>query len=186
MTQYMILIYETRPRTRAARPSRGASMLDAHNTFVKQWAISAGHSRRRGALQPTSTATRSAGAQVTDGPFVETKEALGGYYLVEARDLDQASQIAKLCPAPNGGVEVRPIMDTSTPPRHDRPRDADAPSGRRRAGGRAPPRVGLRAGRDGARRGRPRRRRGVRAGGVRRARCRRGPGAGCPSARARG
>ncbi|MCW2861276.1 MAG: hypothetical protein JWP48_2984, partial [Actinoallomurus sp.] len=47
---------------------------------------------------------------VTDGPFAETKEALGGYYLVEARDLDQALEIAKLCPARFGGVEVRPVM----------------------------------------------------------------------------
>ena len=50
---------------------------------------------------------------VTDGPFAETKEALGGFYLVEARDLDHALEIAKLCPAPYGGVEVRPVMDTS-------------------------------------------------------------------------
>jgi hypothetical protein len=48
---------------------------------------------------------------VTDGPFAETKEALGGYYLVEARDLDHALQIAKLCPARFGGVEVRPVME---------------------------------------------------------------------------
>ena len=48
---------------------------------------------------------------VTDGPFVETKEALGGYYVIEAADLDQALAIAKVCPAPYGGVEVRPIMD---------------------------------------------------------------------------
>ena len=52
---------------------------------------------------------------VTDGPFAETKEALGGFYLIEARDLDQALAVAKLCPAPYGGVEVRPIMDTSGP-----------------------------------------------------------------------
>jgi hypothetical protein len=50
---------------------------------------------------------------VTDGPFVETKETLGGYYLIEARDLDHALELSKLCPAPHGGVEVRPIMDTS-------------------------------------------------------------------------
>jgi hypothetical protein len=50
---------------------------------------------------------------VTDGPFTETKEALGGYYLIEARDLDHALDIAKLCPAAYGGVEVRPIMDVS-------------------------------------------------------------------------
>jgi hypothetical protein len=53
---------------------------------------------------------------VTDGPFVETKEALGGFYLIEAADLDQALAFAKLCPAPDGGVELRPIMDTSGAP----------------------------------------------------------------------
>ena len=56
----------------------------------------------------------SSGSPVfTDGPFTETKEALGGYYLIEAADLDQALEIAKLCPAPFGGVEVRPVMDMS-------------------------------------------------------------------------
>jgi hypothetical protein len=48
---------------------------------------------------------------VTDGPFLETKEALGGFYVVEARDLDHALEIAKGCPAPFGGVEVRPVVD---------------------------------------------------------------------------
>jgi len=45
----------------------------------------------------------------TDGPFVETKEALGGYYVIEAADLDHALAIARLCPSAHGGVEVRPI-----------------------------------------------------------------------------
>ena len=65
------------------------------------------------ALQPTSTATTIRNDVVTDGPFIESKEALGGYYLIEASDLDHALEIAKLCPAQFGGVEVRPIMDTS-------------------------------------------------------------------------
>ena len=54
---------------------------------------------------------------VTDGPFVETK-ALNGIYVVEARDLDDAIEIAKLCPAPapGGGVEVRPVVDPTTNP----------------------------------------------------------------------
>ena len=47
---------------------------------------------------------------VTDGPFAETKEALGGYYLIEAKDLDEAIAIAKDVPTPFGGVEVRPIQ----------------------------------------------------------------------------
>jgi hypothetical protein len=46
---------------------------------------------------------------VTDGPFAETKEALGGYYLVDAESLDEALALAKQVPAPFGGVEVRPI-----------------------------------------------------------------------------
>ena len=50
------------------------------------------------------------GSDVTDGPFVETKEALGGYYLIEAPDLDTALAVGKLCPARFGGVEVRPVM----------------------------------------------------------------------------
>jgi hypothetical protein len=48
---------------------------------------------------------------VTDGPFIETKEALGGYYVVDCKDLDQALELAKKCPSAN--VEVRPVMDTS-------------------------------------------------------------------------
>ena len=68
-------------------------------------------------LQPPDTATtvrvEDGRTLTTDGPFAETKEALGGYYLIEARDLDHALEIAKLCPAPFGGVEVRPIMDMS-------------------------------------------------------------------------
>jgi hypothetical protein len=47
---------------------------------------------------------------VTDGPFAETKEELGGYYLIRARDLDHALELAKLVPEPN--VEVRPVMPT--------------------------------------------------------------------------
>ena len=66
------------------------------------------------ALDATSTATSIRGDIVTDGPFAETKEALGGYYLIEAADLDQALAVAKLCPAPRGGVEVRPILDVTS------------------------------------------------------------------------
>jgi hypothetical protein len=66
------------------------------------------------ALLPTSSATSlrrdsSGKLVVTDGPFAETKEALGGYYLIEATDLDSAIAIASQVPTPYGGVEVRPI-----------------------------------------------------------------------------
>jgi hypothetical protein len=66
------------------------------------------------ALQSTATATSlrrdsSGGFIVTDGAFAETKEALGGYYVIEAADLDEALALAEQVPAPFGGVEVRPV-----------------------------------------------------------------------------
>ena len=72
-------------------------------------------SRPATALQPTSTATtvrvRDGKTLTTDGPFAETREQLGGYYLVEAKDLDAALEIAARIPgAKVGSVEVRPIM----------------------------------------------------------------------------
>lgn len=68
------------------------------------------------ALQPTSTATtvelQNGSASFTDGPFAETKEQLGGYYLIECANLDEALALAAKCPAVHHGrVEVRPIMD---------------------------------------------------------------------------
>ena len=69
------------------------------------------------ALAPTTMATTiKGGGTVTDGPFFQTKETFNGFYVVEARDLDHAVQIAKLCPAPGGGVEVRPVVDPATNP----------------------------------------------------------------------
>ena len=68
------------------------------------------------ALQPNPTATTlrvvDGHPVVTDGPFIEAKEALGGFYLVEARDLDEALELAASCPGARwGAVEVRPVMD---------------------------------------------------------------------------
>jgi hypothetical protein len=67
------------------------------------------------ALQPIATATsvriRNGERMITDGPFAETKEQLGGYYLVEAKDLDAAIEWATKCPGAHAGtIEVRPIM----------------------------------------------------------------------------
>jgi hypothetical protein len=69
-----------------------------------------------GPLQPTSTATsvrvRSGARLVTDGPFAETREQLGGYYLIEARDLDEAIGIAERIPVARvGTIEVRPVLE---------------------------------------------------------------------------
>jgi hypothetical protein len=67
-------------------------------------------------LQPSSTATtvqikEDGEPIVTDGPFAETKEQLGGYYLLDCRDLDDALDWARRMPLPGGSVEVRPVMD---------------------------------------------------------------------------
>ena len=111
MAEYLILIYGDESRFEKADPETGDQMMKEHMVFGERNAASL---RGGNALQPNSTATSirtdSAGnVSVTDGVFAETKEALGGYYLIEAADLDEALAIAKQVPAPTGGVEVRPI-----------------------------------------------------------------------------
>jgi hypothetical protein len=112
MATYLVLIYEDEAGYEPAEMERA---LRAHTAFGEKYGsvLSGGN-----ALQPVSTATSirgdgAGGFTVTDGPFAETKEALGGYYLIEAADLDVAIAIAKEVPAPLGGVEVRPIMTFS-------------------------------------------------------------------------
>jgi len=110
MAEYLILIYEDEQVYADADPSVLQETMAAHDRFTEQIVEHGGTVVGGQALQPVSTATTIRGDVVTDGPFAETKEALGGYYLVDAEDLDQALAIAKLCPAPGGGVEVRPVM----------------------------------------------------------------------------
>jgi hypothetical protein len=106
MAQYLVLIYEDEMGWQAGGEAAEAGMR-AHQEFGEKHAAVL---RGGNALQSTGTATSIRDGVVTDGPFVETKEALGGYYLIEADDLDQALAVAKDVPAPFGGVEVRPIM----------------------------------------------------------------------------
>jgi hypothetical protein len=109
--QYMVLIYEDEAGYANGGEEVYGAVMEAHNKFG---ANNASAIRGGEALQPVSTATsiRSSGDgfAVTDGPFAETKEALGGFYLIEAADLDEAIAIAKQVPARFGGVEVRPVM----------------------------------------------------------------------------
>lgn len=110
MSEYLILIYEDEKAYAAGGDEVWQQGMEAHGRFAEQVVAHGGKILGGNALEPTSTATSVRGDVVTDGPFVETKEVLGGYYLIEAADLDRALEIAKLCPAPFGGVEVRPIM----------------------------------------------------------------------------
>src|SRR5215468_4749585 len=109
MAEYLILIFEDENAYATATPDVIQQVMEAHTRFAEQVPQKGGKIVEGRALQPTS-ATTIRGDVVTDGPFIETKEAVGGYYLIEARDLDHALDIAKLCPARFGGVEVRPIM----------------------------------------------------------------------------
>ena len=113
MTQYAILIYGDEKALQGQSPEAWSAMLDAHTAFAKAVADLGGTIKAGEGLEMSGTATSVRDGVVTDGPFVDTKETFGGFYIVEARDLDHALQIAKLCPAPAGGVEVRPVMDTS-------------------------------------------------------------------------
>jgi hypothetical protein len=111
VAQYLILIYADEAQF-AAHPDVRAGLRQEHEIYGKELgeAFLGGNG-----LMPGSTATSvrkaaDGAASVTDGPFLETKEVLGGYYLVEAPDLDAALELAKKCPQPFGGVEVRPVM----------------------------------------------------------------------------
>jgi hypothetical protein len=113
MTQYLVLIYENEQSWANADEATYGRIHGEHNSFGEK----NGSSLRGGnALESTMTATslrKNASGEIvaTDGPFAETKEALGGYYVIEADDLDAALAVAKQVPANFGGVEVRPIRE---------------------------------------------------------------------------
>jgi len=115
MTRYLFLIYGDETREASATPEQWQAMMDAHRAWGEKVMASSATMVAGEALQPTSTATTvRAGAggsrMVTDGPFAETKEALGGFYLIDAEDLDAALALAEALPAET--VEVRPILPT--------------------------------------------------------------------------
>jgi hypothetical protein len=115
MAEYLVLIYSNEQSWADADDDFSKKIMDGHNKFGEKH----GPALRGGnALEPSMTATSirtdASGARVTtDGPFAETKEAIGGYYLIEAADLDAAVAIAKDIPSPFGGIEVRPVRDMS-------------------------------------------------------------------------
>ncbi len=118
MTKYAILIYEDPAFYESLSPEEWPAIVGAHGKFVEQVSELGGSLAGGDALAPPTAATTIRSGPVTDGPFAETKETLNGYYVVEARDLDHAIAIAKVCPvpAPGGGVEVRPVVDPTTNP----------------------------------------------------------------------
>ena len=113
MSQFLILIYDDEDSCDERRAEQrdeadgGPQRRSARRTARP---IVGGNALQPSPPRRPSRPDGAGGFTVTDGPFVETKEALGGYYLVEAADLDAAIEIAKEVPADSGGVEVRPIM----------------------------------------------------------------------------
>ncbi|HKD66530.1 MAG TPA: YciI family protein [Candidatus Binataceae bacterium] len=109
--QYMLLIYADE----AIRPGKAEmeKLMKDYMAFTQD-IVKSGKFKAGDRLEPTTTATtvrvRDNKTLTTDGPFAETREQLGGYYLVEAKDLDEAIAIAARIPsARHGSVEVRPV-----------------------------------------------------------------------------
>jgi hypothetical protein len=112
--QYLLLIYDQEKLWEAMPRDQARAMNAEYMTFTEDIKAS-GHYRAGDALQPVHTATtvrvRDGKITTTDGPFAETREQLGGYYIVEAKDLDEATKIAARIPsARHGSIEVRPIV----------------------------------------------------------------------------
>ena len=100
----------------AAMPEPEMSALNARHLAFNDGLLDSGHFIEAEALQPPSAATcvrmRNGKVSLTDGPYAETKEMVAGFYLIEARDLNEAVQVASRIPAaPLGTVEVRPCRD---------------------------------------------------------------------------
>ena len=113
--KYMLLIYDdTRVWEKFSEAERQQGM-ELYNRFTAE-VKAGGHYVSSNQMQPASTATsvrhREGKRLVTDGPYAETREQLGGYYMIEAENLDQAIEIAAKVPSAQWGVvEVRPIVE---------------------------------------------------------------------------
>ena len=106
--QYLLLIYRSEAELSKMNAAERQEMLAEYGTFT-QSIVQSGHFKAGDGLQPTTTATtvrvRDGKTLTTDGPFAETREQLGGYYLVEAKDLDTAIAMAARIPGRQGGLD---------------------------------------------------------------------------------
>ena len=112
--QYLCLIYDEEKKMAGMAKSDVDAFMGEYGAFTQSVKTS-GHYIGGNPLQPVHTATtirvRNGKMSTTDGPFAETKEQLGGYYLIDAKDLNEAIQIGSRIPsAKTGSIEVRPIM----------------------------------------------------------------------------
>jgi hypothetical protein len=103
MAQYAVFIYERETEL-------PAEFIREHVRLPERIAEKGGRVVAGMAFEPPTTATAIRGDLLTDGPFIETKEILGGLFIIEARDLDHALSLARMTPILSGGVEVRPLI----------------------------------------------------------------------------
>jgi Uncharacterized protein conserved in bacteria len=116
--KYLCLVYAVESEINAMSPSEMNVQIDKALAYDEELRRT-GHFIAAEALEPVKTATtlrmRTGKLSMTDGPFAETKEQLAGFYLIEAKDLNEALQIAGKIPcAYLGSIEVRPICDLET------------------------------------------------------------------------
>jgi hypothetical protein len=117
--KYLLLIYDNEQVWAKMSEAQGREMYAEYGKFTADIQKS-GHMQNGAQLQPIATATsvrvRDGKRVVTDGPFAETREQLGGFYLVEAKDLDEAIEIGSRIPsAKTGTIEVRPLVQAVAP-----------------------------------------------------------------------
>ena len=117
--RYALLIYASEQDWASQSEEESQAVNQEYMAFTKD-IIDRGLMKGGEALQPTSTATtvrvRNGETLTTDGPFAETKDQLGGFYLVDCKDLDEAIEVAAGIPdARRGSIEVRPIMEIDMP-----------------------------------------------------------------------
>lgn len=117
--KYLCLIYDEEAKLNDMSPAEGEAFMGEYFAFTEGIRQS-GHYVAGEALHPVATATtvrlRNGSVSTTDGPFAETKEQLGGFYLIEARDLNDAIQVASRIPSARiGSIEIRPVVDFSQP-----------------------------------------------------------------------
>src|SRR5262245_36121728 len=113
--KYLCLIYDEEKNYLTMSRAQGEALMGEYFAFTKDIRQS-GHFLEGNDLQPVKSATtvrvRNGRRSTTDGPFAETKEQLGGYYLIEAKDLNEAIQVAARIPSAKlGSIEVRPIQE---------------------------------------------------------------------------
>ena len=117
--KYLCLIYEDESRFAQTPKAEMDSIMSEYRTFGENIRKNGNHIAGY-QLQTTDTATtvrsRNGKVSTTDGPFAETKEQLGGFFLIEAKDLNEAVQIASRIPSVRfGSIEVRPIVERTQP-----------------------------------------------------------------------